>query len=358
MYRMLTSIALVLFFMAACTSSQSVVQSGAIYIGMSKEQLRDELLFTSYAEDPFLSMDSSRFLSDIRMEILATPSRTFFFVFTNVDYPSQGNNIYGNGILKNWFPTENQALQFVEDQRRIVNSIAPPPATTSSPTKIVREQPITPRPRVLEEASSGSGFAVSYAGHYVTNYHVIESCDEVQINQDGERKSTIVITRDEVNDLALIKADLTPSAILSISNNNPQLLSEIYAAGFPYGNSLSTSIKVTRGIVSSLVGLGNNSSEFQIDAAIQPGNSGGPIVDSRGSLIGVAVASLDQQAILERFGSIPQNTNFGIKSNVLGNLLSSNNVSIQLPITEELTPVELGQLLTDATVYISCLRYD
>jgi S1-C subfamily serine protease len=357
MYRILITIAPILFLCAACTSSQSVVQSGAVYAGMSKQLLRDKLLYTWGPEDPFLGRDSSQFFPDIRMEILATPARTFFFVFTNVDYPSQGNGSYGNGILTNWFPTQNQALSFVEDQRRVGNSITPP-ATTSSPTQMVRKQPITPIPRVLKEASSGSGFAVSFAGHFVTNYHVIDSCDEVQINQDGERKSTIVITRDEVNDLALIKTDLTPRAILSVSNNNPQLLSEIYAAGFPYGNSLSTSLKVTRGIVSSLVGLGNNSSEFQIDAAIQPGNSGGPIVDSRGNLIGVAVASLDQQAILERFGSIPQNTNFGIKSNVLANLLSSNNLSIQMPITEELTPVELGQLLTDATVYISCLRYD
>ena len=131
-------------------------------------------------------------------------------------------------------------------------------------------------------------------------------------------------------------------------------MQDIYVAGYPFGESLSSSLKVTRGIVSSLTGLGNNFSNMQIDAAIQPGNSGGPIFDGGGNVIGVAVATLDVAVALEEFGTIPQNTNFGVKANIVSNFLVSNGVE---PVESNTTPMstsELGQLATDATYYLSC----
>ena len=80
-------------------------------------------------------------------------------------------------------------------------------------------------------------------------------------------------------------------------------------AGFPFGDKFSTSIKVTKGIVSALTGLGNNFSNIQIDAALQNGNSGGPILDEFGNVVGVAVAKLDAKYMLDKFGIIPENTN-------------------------------------------------
>ena len=78
-----------------------------------------------------------------------------------------------------------------------------------------------------------------------------------------------------------------------MSNNRPELLQDIYVAGYPFGNKISTSVKVTRGIISSLTGIGNNFSNIQIDAALQSGNSGGPILDDLGNVVGVAVSKLD-----------------------------------------------------------------
>ena len=88
-------------------------------------------------------------------------------------------------------------------------------------------------------------------------------------------------------------------------------MQEVYVAGYPFGGS--SSIKVTKGIVSSLNGLNDNFSNIQIDAALQPGNSGGPIYDQRGTVIGVAVAKLDFKDFLEKTDAIPENINFGIK---------------------------------------------
>ena len=207
---------------------------------------------------------------------------------------------------------------------------------------------------VLLQAASGTAFAVSYEGHIITNNHVIEGCENVRLHRNGTVVDAVVVSRDPLNDLAVIQADFTPSTVFPIDNSNPQLMQDIYVAGYPFGENISSSLKVTRGIVSSLTGLGDNFSNMQIDAAIQPGNSGGPIFDEGGNVIGVAVATLDVAVALEEFGTIPQNTNFGVKANVVSNFLVSNGVE---PVESNTTPMstsELGQLATDATYYLSC----
>ena len=89
-----------------------------------------------------------------------------------------------------------------------------------------------------------------------------------------------------------------PKYVFSLSPSNPFPLQEIIVAGFPFGNAVSNSIKFTKGIVSSVTGLGNNYSQIQIDAALQPGNSGGPIVDEK-NIVAVAVAKLDLKKVME-----------------------------------------------------------
>ena len=108
----------------------------------------------------------------------------------------------------------------------------------------------------------------------------------------------------------------------------PELLQDIYVAGYPFGQEISTSVKVTKGIISSLTGFRNNFSNIQIDAALQPGNSGGPILDDKGNIVGVAVAKLDFKMVLENWGVIPEDTNFGIKATVVRSLLESNDITL------------------------------
>ena len=88
-------------------------------------------------------------------------------------------------------------------------------------------------------------------------------------------------------------------------------------------------MKVTKGIISSLTGIGNNLAEMQIDAALQSGNSGGPILDEYGNVVGVTVAKLDVKFALEKFGAIQEKTNFGVKANIVEALLDSNGVVYQ-----------------------------
>ena len=93
---------------------------------------------------------------------------------------------------------------------------------------------------------------------------------------------------------------------------------------------------------------------IQTDAAINPGNSGGPIFDERGNVVGVAVSKLDVRKVIEEFGTIPENTNFGIKSNVVMNFLESNNIEVEAPTKNSISNIELGEIASDATYYLSC----
>jgi S1-C subfamily serine protease len=205
------------------------------------------------------------------------------------------------------------------------------------------------------EASSGSGFAVSSDGYVVTNNHVIAGCQEVAVHDNGRVVPVTVVTYDLQNDLALLKGDFTPKAVFALSDDRPELLQDVYVAGYPFGNEISSSIKVTKGIISSLTGIGNNFSNIQIDAALQVGNSGGPILDEMGNVVGVAVSKLDAKYMYDNFGTIPENTNFGIKASVVRSVLDSNGVSSQSPSTNEITKSELGSMITGGTYYVSCL---
>ena len=204
------------------------------------------------------------------------------------------------------------------------------------------------------QAASGTGFIVSKEGHIVTNHHVVEGCAEVKVHKDGDVYKGKVIANDILNDLALIKSNFKPNVIFPLSDKNPSILQPIIVAGFPFGNAISSSVKVTQGIVSAESGIGNNYSNIQIDAALQPGNSGGPILDNYGNVIGVAVAKLAMEKIYEDFGVFPENTNFGIKSSVVENLIQAHNVKSPSPNTEKMSIDDLGYNIKQATLYLSC----
>ena len=204
-------------------------------------------------------------------------------------------------------------------------------------------------------ASSGSGFAVSEDGYIITNNHVIDQCQSVVIHFEGEEIPATVVSYDTKNDLALLKGDFSPQTIFPLSNSRPELLQDVYVAGYPFGVQISSAIKVTKGIISSLTGIGNNFSNIQIDAALQSGNSGGPILDDLGNVVGVAVSKLDAKFMYENYGSIPENTNFGIKANVVKSILDSNNVAYPKSNAIDIDKSELARMITNGTYYLSCM---
>ena len=101
-------------------------------------------------------------------------------------------------------------------------------------------------------------------------------------------------------------------------------------------------------------GIGNDYSQIQIDAALQPGNSGGPILDEFGNVVAVAVAKLSLEKILKDFGVVPENTNFGVKASAVKNLMEGNQISFKSPNVEVLSKRDLSQAATAGTLFLSC----
>lgn len=204
---------------------------------------------------------------------------------------------------------------------------------------------------------SGSAFFVTAAGHLVSNNHVVDGCATLKVSFDGLLHEVITLARDKVNDLALLKVEIEPPYFFKISQRNPMLLQEIIVAGFPFGDAFSSNVKVTKGIVSSLSGIGDNYSLMQIDAAMQPGNSGGPVVDTSGDVVGVAVSKLGFRKVFQELNTIPENVNFAIKSSVIRNFLDSEGVALDASDKADVDIAVMGRNIVAGTVQISCYDY-
>ena len=120
----------------------------------------------------------------------------------------------------------------------------------------------------------------------------------------------------------------------------------LVAAGYPGGKALSDDLKFTSGIISSLKGFKDNSSQIQIDAALNMGNSGGPIVDSNnGELVAVAVSMLRNEIV--------EGINFGIKVSQVRDFLYSNKINTD-KIAKKHKDKNISKILENSTLYISC----
>ncbi len=196
---------------------------------------------------------------------------------------------------------------------------------------------------------AGSGFAISKDGHFLTNHHVVKRCQLVVVHPPSGIQKSVVVASDIKNDLALLKTTLNNKEVLPLAGENASLLDDIVVAGYPFSLTLSSSVKLTKGVVSSLAGLKNDYSRFQIDAAIQPGNSGGPILNQTGNVVGVAVGALNKELFSEA-----ENTNFGIKSSTARTFVEANNVTLPKPNSTPMTKGELVDLITNTTHLVSC----
>ena len=212
--------------------------------------------------------------------------------------------------------------------------------------KIVEKPKSTPDDDKIVPAGSGSGFFVSKDGHAITNYHVIEGCDISKLTFKGSQSEVKVLAVDKVNDIAILKSNAKPDVIFPVSNEDVSLLEDVIVAGFPLGKQISSAIKTHKGVVTALAGAGDNYSFFQTDAAINQGNSGGPIINQKGNVVGIAVATWVEEGV--------QGVHFGIKSSTLKTFASANSLSFASPNYRELSNKDLGKLITKGTVYVEC----
>ncbi len=183
-----------------------------------------------------------------------------------------------------------------------------------------------------EPASSGSGFFVSSDGHVLTNQHVISDCRELKVRSLGKpvREAEILAARENV-DLAILKPEEgEPDRVARFrSVGTISQGSEVLAYGFPLRGYLASSGTMTDGIVSALTGIQDNPLHYSITAALQPGNSGGPVVDQQGRVIGAAVGTVGEKAqewFEDNVGTRVKDANFAIKASNARIFLKQNGI--------------------------------
>lgn len=256
-------------------------------------------------------------------------------------------------------------------------------AKKKSEPRIARKKKPAPRSK---SSTSGSGFFVSKLGHIVTNQHVVKSHKKVTVGDNSKTQfQATVIESDRRNDPALLKISSTEMAsedtkslirklgstftsklglkVVPLSSNgllrsdDVELGESLLVAGYPYGEIFSNTIKVTGGMVSAIRGVGDDSRQFQLDAAVQPGNSGGPIYDANGNIVGVVVAQLNKLKMAKTIGSMPENVNFGIKASTVRQFLTSAGLPTNWAArSETMSMKELARIAKNQTVMVVCHR--
>lgn len=213
-----------------------------------------------------------------------------------------------------------------------------------------------PRPGV--RAATGTGFLV--AGERVlTNRHVVDGCDRVLVRApDGRNHAAVPPARtDATLDLALLTVPGLSGPVLSFRQDPPLRRGEgVVAYGFPLTGLLSSDAKLTRGEVNGLAGLRDNQDQIQISAPVQPGNSGGPLLDMQGHVVGVVVSKLNAQAVAGRTGDIAQNINFAVKGERAAAFLRAAGVTPAAARSTgpERSTADVGEIAERATVFIRC----
>lgn len=214
-----------------------------------------------------------------------------------------------------------------------------------------KKQPIPERQQ--RSLSSGSGFIVA-PKIAITNEHVVRGCEEVVVRLDRRSIKAHVAISSKASDLAILELSEAMGLPASI-RANALLGEDIVISGHPLAGLLSSDLIVATGQVNSLAGLGNDPWLMQISAPVQAGNSGGPVIDRSGAVVGVVVSKLNVERASKATGDIPQNVNFAIKPEILKLFLDSNRVPILISgIGKRLDGIEIAERARRFTVQVLC----
>jgi serine protease Do len=207
------------------------------------------------------------------------------------------------------------------------------------------------------QKSSGTGFFVSNDGYLITNAHVVDSCETLKAIDSARTQFPLrVVNVSKSDDLALLKANTKQKSVAVFRDSARISQGEtVIVYGYPLSGLLASTGNVSTGLVTALAGLGDDIRQMQISAPLQPGNSGGPLVDTKGAVIGVVVAKLDTIAVARITADIPQNINFAIKASAVTNLLDANSVKYDTGGSwRDLSVETLTQQMKEYTVKIEC----
>jgi S1-C subfamily serine protease len=213
-------------------------------------------------------------------------------------------------------------LNILEQNTEKPSTLPPISQPTEEQAQIAQSQ----KPhKTFQQVYSGTGFMFGSKDYVITNWHVIRGAKNIKVKfLNGEKINAEVILKDSKNDIAFLKLDRSPklpaSSLKVGDSSNVRMGDKVFTIGYPAHWVMGKNPKYTEGVVNALSGIKDDPTVFQISAQIQPGNSGGPIFDQSGNIIGIAQASLDPQLATESIGALPQNVNYAIKSTYIKKL--------------------------------------
>src|SRR5262249_15692406 len=232
-------------------------------------------------------------------------------------------------------------------------SAAPPAPEKTIAAPAERSSPSTPK--VVDK--SGSDFVVSQNAHVLTAFHAIDKClGEIRGNLTGDSATPLrVVSADELNDLALLQTHRTFTQPATIRNSPVRSGDSVIAIGYPFHGLLTSDFTVSAGIVNSLSGILNDTRFLQISAPVQPGNSGGPLLDASVLVVGVVAEKLNALKFASATGNIPENISFAIKQGALRDFLDNSVVPYKTADAQkELKTPEVASSARAYTMLISC----
>lgn len=167
--------------------------------------------------------------------------------------------------------------------------------------------------RMQPRLRSGTAFLISDTGYLLTAAHVVENRETITIYATEGAVSAQVVARDPANDVALLRAEITGQPLYLADTLDLRRGQEVMTLGFPLVEMQGESQKATFGRVNALSGLEDDVRFIQTDTNIQPGNSGGPLLDANGRVVGIVSSTINQQAVANASGTLAQNVNYALK---------------------------------------------
>ena len=187
-------------------------------------------------------------------------------------------------------------------------------------------------------AKRGTGWIIA-SGYAVTNYHVVEDCQNVSlIISDGTAIPLKIEIFDKINDIAILSIAENKNKFfqpIPMSEKSSGIGARVFTIGYPYSSAFGVKPKLTDGVISSIYGIQDDPRFYQISVPIQPGNSGGPLVNLRGQAIGMVTSTLDAAKVFNISGTLPQNINYAIKSEYIQILLKTIKKEYQVSTQKE-----------------------
>lgn len=244
------------------------------------------------------------------------------------------------------------AAMMKDNKRELIKHLRTHQASSPNLSALVKNE-------TLDLSSTGTGFFVNKSGNVVTNDHVVSQCVAITVLVEGSSYLSRLVKTDRDRDIAILSTGhKTQNFALFNANTKGERLGEnVLALGYPLHGVLSSSINLTTGNISSMLGVKDDENVYQITAPIQAGNSGGPVINQRGLVAGVVQSKLNALELSRFTGDLAQNVNFAIKSAKIKTFLSDNKISYHTRAYSDVhdrTTVDLADEARGYTVQIKC----